>query len=137
VRKKCQDPFSDTTVRHLISTLLILLTPHVAQTITPSRLATTALVAQFNAMKTSACLVFALSALTVNAYSVPTANTPDPDSSALGRRQALGSIFGASVAFLAAPAANALDMDSFANSQVRTDVFLLGETQVTTQRVFS
>jgi hypothetical protein len=73
-------------------------------------------------MKASACLVFALSSLTVNvnAYSVPSAK--NADSSALGRRQAVGSIFGASVAFLAAPAVNALDMDSFANSQVGMDV---------------
>lgn len=72
-------------------------------------------------MKTSACLILAVSAWTASAYSVAPAK--NADSSALGRRQVFGSIFGALL--LAAPAVNALDMDSFANAQVCTDVSMV------------
>lgn len=74
-------------------------------------------------MKISACLVLAFSTWTASAYSVAPAK--NADSCALGRRQALVSIIGASVAVLAAPAVNALDMDSFANAQVSTDVSMV------------
>ena len=56
-------------------------------------------------------IAFLLFALT-NGYNVPPAE-------AVARRQAMGAIFGGSLAFLAAPAVNALDMDAFANSQVK------------------
>jgi hypothetical protein len=66
-------------------------------------------------MKTAiASLFIALLATSVTGYSVPT-------ESAVARRQALGAIFGGSVAFIGASAANALDMDAFANSQIEAD----------------
>lgn len=41
--------------------------------------------------------------------------------SSTSRRQVMGAIFGGSVAFVGATAANALDMDAFANAQIESD----------------
>ena len=72
-------------------------------------------------MKTTAAL-FLLALSGANGYSIPSTKSAKSinvgDTSALGRRQALGSILGGSLAFLAVPAVNALDMDAFENSQV-------------------
>lgn len=72
-------------------------------------------------MKTTfTSLLIGLLAVTAHGYNVSPAK--NVDSSAVARRQALGSIFGGSVAFLGASAANALDMDAFANAQIESDV---------------
>jgi len=67
----------------------------------------------------AAFLVVLSAAASVHGYSVPPAKSVD--TSVVARRQAIGAIFGGSVAFVGASAANALDMDAFVNAQIEAD----------------
>lgn len=71
-------------------------------------------------MKTAFLSLF-LTTLAVTGYGYSVPSVKSADTSAVARRQALGSLFGGSIAFLGASAAKALDMDAFVNAQIEAD----------------
>lgn len=72
-------------------------------------------------MKTASLSLVAAALAVTHSSQVDGYSVSPSDSAAVARRQALGAIFGGSVALIGASAANALDMDAFANAQIESD----------------